>query len=130
MKLANPIFANLLAVGALAVGALLVSSATVACGGGGSSSSGSTTGFGCSQTIVGNQFCYVYTNLSSAQQMQEQQACTSGGGSVVTSCPSANKIGCCTVSMGGISVDECYYFGTASTDQQACTMSGGTWSSM
>jgi hypothetical protein len=62
--------------------------------------------------------------------MREQQACTMGGGSVVTSCRSANRIGCCTVTMGRISVDECYYFGDASTDQQACTMGGGNWSSM
>jgi hypothetical protein len=128
MKLAKH-FANLLAVGALGASALLLSSSTVACGGG-SSSGGGTTGFGCSQSIAGNQFCYVYTNLTSSEQTQEQQACTMGGGSVVTSCPSANKIGCCAVTQGGVSFDQCYYFGSASTDQQACTMAGGTWSSM
>jgi hypothetical protein len=62
--------------------------------------------------------------------MAEQQACTMGMGSVVTSCPSAGRIGCCSVTMSGMSVDECYYFGDASTDSQACTMSGGTWSAM
>jgi hypothetical protein len=129
------------AILALGAGAVLVS----ACGGGGSSgngngssgggsgggsSGGGATGFGCSQSVAGNQFCYVYSNLTSSQVMAEQQACTMASGSVVMSCPSAGRIGCCAVTMGGMSVDECYYFGDASTDSQACTMSGGTWSAM
>jgi hypothetical protein len=119
------------AVLALGAGALLVTSAATGCGGGSSSGDGNgPTGFGCSQSIAGNQFCYVYNNLTASEDMMERQACTSGGGSVVTSCPSANRIGCCKVSMGGVSFDQCYYFGDANTDQQSCTMAGGTWSSM
>jgi hypothetical protein len=116
---------------ALACCTLLASASTVGCGGGDSSSSSSGTsgsGFGCNLSLAGSQFCYVYTNLTSAQQMQEQQACTSQSGSVVSSCPSANLVGCCKVTMGGLGVNECYYFGTASVDQQACTMASGTWS--
>jgi hypothetical protein len=114
------------AIAALGAGAVLGSSAT-GCSGG--SSSSGATGFGCSQSIAGNQFCYVYTNLSSQQQTSEQQGCTNGGGTVVTSCPSANQVGCCAVTMNGVSVDECYYFGDVGTDKQACTASSGTWSS-
>jgi hypothetical protein len=118
---------------ALACGTLLVSVITAGCGGGDSSSSGSggsgqTTGFGCSLSLAGNQFCYVYTNLTSSQQMMEQQACTGQSGTVVTSCPSTNLVGCCKVVMGGIGVDECYYFGTASVDEQGCMGAMGTWS--
>jgi hypothetical protein len=47
---------------------------------------------------------------------------------VTNSCPSANLVGCCTITTSGITVEECYYSGTASTDQQACTGGGGTWS--
>jgi hypothetical protein len=80
-------------------------------------------------SIAGNQFCYVYKNLTSDQESAEQQACKAqSGASVVTSCPSASLVGCCTQTQAGVAVEACYYFGTASTDQQACTQAAGTWS--
>ena len=88
---------------------------------GGSSGGGTGAGFGCSIQLAGEQFCYVYSNLSSTEESEEQSACTQESGSMVDTCPTANLVGCCAVSSSGISVDECYYFGTASDDETACT---------
>jgi hypothetical protein len=54
-------------------------------------------------------------------------SCAQANGSVVTQCPTANLVGCCAVTSSGISVQECFYFGTASADQSSCSASSGTW---
>jgi hypothetical protein len=37
-------------------------------------------------------------------------------------------VGCCRMTNAGITVDECYYMGTASTLQTACQADGDVWS--
>jgi hypothetical protein len=124
-------FVALLTLGSAA---LLLSAFAGGCGGGSSSGSGSSgggpTGFGCNVSIAGSQFCYVFTNLTAQQVSSEQTTCTNMSGTVVTQCPAANRVGCCTVTQTGVTFDECFYFGTVMTDQQACTSAMGTWTSM
>src|SRR5437868_3703374 len=57
-----------------------------ACGGGHAGGGGGNgpSGFGCSQSVAGQQTCYVYRNLTSAQDSSVRSACSAGGGSVVT----------------------------------------------
>jgi hypothetical protein len=101
---------------------------TVAC-----SSSTSTpatpTGTGCSQSIAGTQVCYVYTNTTAQQNSSITQACTSGGGTAVTNCPTANLAGTCAYTTSGYNVAETYYCPTSTSAlQTACTGGlSGTW---
>ncbi len=58
--------------------------------------------------------------------MQAKSDCMQAGGVPVTSCPTADLIGCCTYPVAG---GACYYSNaTAPTTQSACTQNGGTWS--
>jgi hypothetical protein len=97
-------------------------------GGCSSGNGGSGGSFGCNESSGGLSTCFSYAGLNSDQQSQAQKACTQGNGSVVSACPTAGLVGCCTLTVQGLSVDECYYYGSASTDQQACTQASGTWS--
>ena len=81
-------------------------------GGSSGSSSGGGTGF-CQSTSV------CISGLSSS-------TCSTEGGTLVASCSTTNLVGCCKFS--GSSLEECYYAGTASSLQSACTQSNGTWS--
>jgi len=57
-----------------------------------------------------------------------KQTCTSGGGTIVPECPSANLIGCCTDFTGESLSETCYYSSGGSTETQAdCKAAGGTW---
>jgi hypothetical protein len=93
-----------------------------ACGG-----SSADSGLGCSVNLAGQQFCYAYSNLSSDQTSTVKQGCSSQGGSIVSTCPKDGLVGCCSVTVNGISGEACYYFGTSSLDQMACAAGGGTW---
>jgi len=73
----------------------------------------------------------------SSQVTQLQNACTSGVGVTGTfssgaSCPSANRVGTCTMhttQLIGVTYKLVYYSPafTATTGQAACTTSNGTW---
>ncbi|HEX7597599.1 MAG TPA: hypothetical protein VF518_05255 [Polyangia bacterium] len=91
------------------------------CGCGGS---GSGSGLECSMAVAGQQYCYTYSNLSSENAKSVKSMCSNQGGSIVNSCPRDGLVGCCALSQRGMSFQQCYYFGTASTDKMACT---GTW---
>jgi hypothetical protein len=99
----------------------------------GSSTSGSNSLF-CSQNMAGSESCVAYKGFTSDQQSTLNSECTSASGSVVSSCPSAGLLGCCTTSVSGYSVEECYYGGdsgvglSASQEESSCTMGSGTWS--
>lgn len=92
-----------------------------ACGG---SDSGAGSGFGCSLSIGGQEYCYAYSDLSSGNTNTANSACKNNGGTIVNSCPTDGLVGCCAVSQSGISYQACYYFGTAATDKMTCN---GTW---
>ena len=106
-----------------------------ACGGGGGSSGGGNTTLACNLQAQGG--CFEWSGPESSigtVQTAFNQACSSEGGSAVSACPSANRVGKCTlvVTQGTISVtivtslySPTY---TATTAQQECTSSGGTWS--
>lgn len=103
---------------------------TVACSSSSSPSTPATpAGVGCSNTIAGSTYCYVYTNLTATQSSDLTQACTSGGGTSVTSCPTANLAGTCASTTAGYNIAESYYCPiTPSIGQTACTAtSGATW---
>jgi hypothetical protein len=105
-------------------------------GGGGGSTSGSSgsgsSGGGlavfCDATIGGEHYCSVWKDITSQQvQASMQQTCTQQGGTLVPSCPSANLVGCCTVTSTAVAAEECFY-DAANSGQQMCTTRGGTWS--
>jgi hypothetical protein len=109
-----------------------------ACGsssGGNGSSSGGSSGFACNQPFGPDAgtiaFCLRYPSLPASQDNQARQLCTGGGGTILASCPTANRVGCCTATINGAQVASCYYApADPSSEQQTCTMNGGTWSSM
>jgi hypothetical protein len=89
-----------------------------------------SAGVNCDLTVAGTHLCYGYLGLSAAQIAAVQSACQSGGGQIVTSCSTTGQLGCCTFSMAGYTIDECFYCpGDGATDSQACmALSGATWS--
>jgi hypothetical protein len=97
-------------------------------GSSGGSSSGGASSVYCSLTVQGQTACIILLNVPSAQVSAEDQACTNQGGTTVSSCPSSGLVGCCTIVIGGLSTEQCVYFGTASDEQSSCTQTGGTWS--
>jgi hypothetical protein len=55
-----------------------------------------------------------------------EDACTSDGGMVVDSCPSANRVGRCSLVMGALIIH--YYEPDDPVDaEEMCTALGGTW---
>jgi hypothetical protein len=59
-----------------------------------------------------------------------RDGCTAGGGTLVTACPTENRLGTCTTHVGSsITLVTRYYSGglTADTAQQICSGGGGSW---
>jgi hypothetical protein len=57
--------------------------------------------------------------------------CTKGGGTPVASCPTANRLGTCTVEPNGVAIATIFYAisgFTAMDAQSTCAGDGGTWS--
>jgi hypothetical protein len=119
------VLAGIAAVGAGALGAAGCSSSSS--GGGGGST---PPGLYCATTSGGNTItCAGYTNLPAADQMDITTACTDAKGTIVSSCPSANEVGCCSVTIDGYTENICYYCGPASDYSASCPAlgSGATW---
>ncbi len=123
----------------VAAGAVIAAGLSAGCGGkvvldtgsGASSGTGPAPVAACTLTTGGVMICEALVNAGTMDPSSFNQACTSGGGMVVTECPTDNLLGSCTISAGGITVEEVFYAGgglTAATAQQACTSGGGTWS--
>lgn len=98
-------------------------------GGGSGSGSGSSSGGGtgwvkASCDTQSDGVCTI-SSVPSADVSAFQQSCMGNGGTPGTTCPTADLVGCCTIS----SVEACYY-GEAGPGQSGCTMGGGTWSAM
>jgi hypothetical protein len=97
---------------------------------GSSSGGGGAIGTGCSYTNAAGNYCYIYSNLTTqAEKNALDTSCTNTyKGTVVSSCPTANEVGCCSYTTGGFGTEVCYYCGPASDLDTACTgSSGGTW---
>jgi hypothetical protein len=95
-------------------------------------SSNSTNGTTyCSDVNTAIDSCYIYKDLTPQQESDLNSACL---GAVVSSCPTANMLGCCTSSLGGLTAEECYYAQdggftqSASQLQSSCTSQSGSWS--
>jgi hypothetical protein len=117
------VVASLGIIGAAGIGATGCSSSS---GGGGSNTPPGTY---CDQMVAGSEICTGYTNLNSDQANSVNMACTSAGGKTVSSCPSANQVGCCSYTQSGYTVSACYYCpSSASADSMACmAQSGAKW---
>lgn len=101
--------------------------------GGGSGTSTSSSGgpaFACNYVTGEPHVCVEYDNLPAAKVQAEEQACTSGMGMPVTSCSNIDRLGTCSRTDGGITLNATYYASggvTAMDAQQSCTGIGGTW---
>ena len=78
---------------------------------------GGQTGFACN--VTGSHYCFLYSNLPSADEAAEEAAlkssCTAEKGTAATSCASADVVGCCTTTTAGsYTTEECFYSGTGS----------------
>ena len=113
---------------------LVALTAMVGCSGSGGGSSGGGAGGNLVCSYSGE--CINYTNLTASQLQTEKAVCNAiTGSSEPSSCPSANLVGCCTLTASspeGYASETCYY-GTgadagAPYDQSACTGFSGTWS--
>lgn len=84
----------------------------------------STVPVACNQLPV-DHYCIIRVVAASAAATT-QDMCTQQGGTVDTTCPTANLVGCCTTA----STKECYYPPTynSSNASGGCTLAGGTWS--
>jgi hypothetical protein len=98
------------------------------CGG---SSPGSGPGAGsdyaCSLSVAGQEYCYAYSNLTAESASSARTMCSNQGGKAVSSCPTDGLVGCCALTQSGVSYQSCYYFGTASADEMACSAANGKW---
>jgi hypothetical protein len=95
------------------------------------STGGAGNAFSCDEKTSQGHVCEEYDNLPSSLLTAEQKACASGGGTAGTACPSANRLGVCAVTTGGLMYHVSYYSDvgnvTAAGAQTACTSGGGTW---
>jgi hypothetical protein len=94
-------------------------------GGGG----GTPSGTYCDVTTAGVELC---TGVSGAGDTSSFTSnCTMSGGKIVSSCPTANSLGCCTISgSNGASASSCSYCPSTETQdgaKTACTMGNGTF---
>jgi hypothetical protein len=122
------------AVVLIAVASALVM-AVGACSGGNGNGNGSGDGGGgggmtfvCDQsTLAGVLQCTKTTNLSASDYGVLKTNCTTQMGAVVSACPTANVIGCCTDPAAD--AEGCFYMGApAPMTATQCAMVGGTWS--
>jgi hypothetical protein len=102
---------------------------TAACSSSTTNNPATPSGTGCNQSVAGVQVCYVYTNVSASQASSITSACTQGGGTAVSSCPSANLAGTCSYAQTGYNIAASYYCPTSTSAlQSACTgAQSGTW---
>ena len=99
------------------------------CGGGDDDDAAAAT-ISCRVESPGNAVqCQEYTVPPDAVTAT-RDGCTAGGGMLVASCPKEDRIGSCTLHVGGgITLVTRYYSGglTPDTAQQICTGTGGTF---
>jgi hypothetical protein len=104
------------------------------CGGNGGGSGGSAS-FACDQPFgpgdgSSAELCLDYVSLTRSADPY-RQLCTSGGGTILAACPTANRVGCCTATVNGIQSASCYYAPADSgSEKQTCVLNGGVWSDM
>jgi hypothetical protein len=68
------------------------------------------------------------TGFTAAEISSLNTNCTNAMGTVVTACPTADLVGCCTTKIEGTYTSEtCTYSGTAADGEASCTAQSGTW---
>jgi len=102
-------------------------------GGDSGGSTGAKTSTGCVQGSKADmdQSCALFdtTGFTSGMVTSLNANCTKDMGTVVTTCPTADLVGCCTTMVeGSFSQVTCTYSGTAADGKSACTAQSGTWS--
>ncbi len=122
--------------------ALAISGVAAGCGSAHSTSDDAGAGGGdgpasCDMTVGTIHTCVDYSSISASLASVEQANCgraIAPAGTTVTGvwsmspCTQTGLLGSCAVTSGGITVTTRYYgSGTADSEQQACVMSGGTW---
>jgi hypothetical protein len=101
-------------------------------GAGSASSSGSGVGgamTGCYGPGNGEMVCIIDWGLSPSMKDGYDAGCKNDGGQVVTHCPAAGVVGCCTVDYsGGMREESCEYGGSAQTIESDCAAAHGMFS--
>jgi hypothetical protein len=104
--------------------------ADAGCGSGGGVGAAAPSGTYCDVTIAGIEFCTGVSGGGDTSSFASQ--CPQMGGKIVTSCPTANALGCCSIASNGMTSTSCTYcpsgnpsVNTQSDAKTACTMSGG-----
>lgn len=109
-----------------------------------SSSGGSSSAVFCSGVVNGATVaCAGFKSLPASDQKTYKDQCTQQGQTIVSACPTANLVGCCTQkSANGASLESCVYGAdvmsdagstgdagsTADSQKQICESHGGAWS--
>jgi hypothetical protein len=119
----------------VALTASLALTAQVGCGSGNGSGVGAPSTFACNQPFGPDAgvipLCIQYVSVSASDAESYRQLCSGAGGTIVASCPTANRVGCCTMTSSRTEVATCYYAPADPTLQrQGCTANGGVWSNM
>jgi hypothetical protein len=75
--------------------------------------------------------CEVFRDSTVNAASGYQTECTGASGKVVSACPTAGLLGCCTIDLGsGVTDEMCFYSGsgsdTAAALQKACVAGSGT----
>jgi len=106
-----------------AFGCASSTSTSTSTGAGGSTSSGTTSGTPVICMTPGAEGELCESNTPATATLTKD--CTNGGGKIVTSCPTAGLVGCCTTKLPGMVNEVCHYGGTASQQEANCFP--GTW---
>ena len=101
-------------------------------GGGGGTDAGPLS-IACNQPA--EKQCYVAklsgNGVSDSSMLASDCTTSASDATVVSSCPTSGLVGCCTLEAGtitGILTEICYYMGTASMQESACTGDRNDWS--
>jgi hypothetical protein len=93
---------------------------------------GSGSGSGATVVCLESSMCTIstFSGILVSGAGEQATACTKNGGQVVTSCPTAKLVGCCTITTPDIVNDVCYYTGTEAAQAKDCASAGayGKWS--
>jgi hypothetical protein len=106
-------------------------------GGGGGSGGSSGGDFNCDYKSNGVEECYSYSGLTSDETTAVTAGCSEPGATTPSSCPTANKSGCCEdiayAGLSGVTYGYCVYSvpsADIATQMTVCTGQKGKWSTM
>ncbi len=120
------------ATGASGTGATATGGSGTGASGSSTSTASGTTGstLSCDVDVSGTHVCSEYEDLPPRTSRPSSRPARRAVARSGTACPSADRLGTCTIVAGGITAKEAYYSGgslTAATAESACSSGGGTW---